>query len=287
MHVKNLISAIKEIMQWYKSKFNRKLILTMAPETTYVQGGLSNWSVKNICGGAYLALIEQLRDEIDLLMVQLYNSGSILDLNGKETFEKSIDFPISATETVIKGFTAKGGLGKYSGLPEEKIVVGLTTCKNDEAYFNKSEIKSIMRYLLGSGNKPGSYTLKNKYPNLRGLMTWSINTDAKMSSQSSCNPVVKYEFAQAFEEIFGLINNGLGEMKIKKLNIFPNPASDRVIIDTKELIGKFITISDFNGRIIKNLLVNKTNTIININKLSNGFYIVKSTAFVGKIIVKN
>ena len=76
-------------------------------------------------------------------------------------------------------------------------------------------------------------------------------------------------------------------MKIKKLNIFPNPASDRVIIDTKELIGKFITISDFNGRIIKNLLVNKTNTIININKLSNGFYIVKSTAFVGKIIVKN
>lgn len=207
VHITNLVAGIKEIMSWYKSKYNKKLLLTMAPETTYVQGGLSNWTVNNICGGDYLAIIEQLRDEIDLLMVQLYNSGSILDLNGTERFESSVDFPISATETVIRGFTAKGGMGVFSGLPEEKIVVGLTTCANDQAYFNKTEIKSIMNYLLGSGSKPGDYTLKDTYPNLKGLMTWSINTDAKMSSNSGCNPSVAYEFAQAFEDIFGTIDN--------------------------------------------------------------------------------
>ena len=141
----------------------------MAPETTYVQGGLSNWTVNNICGGDYLAIIEQLSNEIDLLMVQLYNSGSIFDLNGIERHENSVDFPISATESVIRGFTGKGGLGTFSGLPEEKVVVGLTTCASDQAYFNKSEIKSIMNYLLGTGSKPGSYTLKNTYPNLKGL----------------------------------------------------------------------------------------------------------------------
>jgi|TARA_B100000795_G_scaffold269852_1_gene260721 chitinase len=285
-HIKNLIAGIKEIMSWYKTKYNKKLILTMAPETTYVQGGLSNWSVNNICGGDYLAIIEQLRDEIDLLMVQLYNSGSILDLNGKEQFENSVDFPISATETVIRGFTAKGGMGVFSGLPEEKIVVGLTTCASDQAYFNKTEIKSIINYLLGSGAKPGNYTLKNSYPNLKGLMTWSINTDAKMSSSSSCNPSVAYDFAQAFEDIFGTINNSVIEAERKKLNIYPNPASNQVSIDTKELIGEIITISDLNGRIVKNLLVNNSNTIIYINDLSNGFYTVKSSLFIGKIIVK-
>ncbi len=273
-------------MSWYKTKYGKKLILTMAPETTYVQGGLSNWTVNNICGGDYLAIIEQLSNEIDLLMVQLYNSGSIFDLNGIERHENSVDFPISATESVIRGFTGKGGLGTFSGLPEEKVVVGLTTCASDQAYFNKSEIKSIMSYLLGTGSKPGSYTLKNTYPNLKGLMTWSINTDAKMSSQSSCNPSVAYEFAEAFEDIFGVINNSVSKTKIKSLNIYPNPTSNQVVIDTKELIGENISIIDFNGRIVKNLLVTNSKTIININNLSNGFYTIKSAIFINKLIIK-
>lgn len=288
VHITNLVAGIKELMSWYQSKYSKKLILTMAPETTYVQGALSNWTVNNICGGDYLAIIEQLRNEIDLLMVQLYNSGSILDLNGVERFESTVDFPISATEAVIKGFTAKGGMGVFSGLPAEKIVVGLTTCSSDQAYFSKTEIVSIMNYLLGKGTKPGSYTLKSTYPSLKGLMTWSINTDAKMASASSCNPTVAYEFAQAFEDVFGTIdnNNSISEIKFKALSIYPNPATNEISIDSKEIIGENLTISDFNGRVVKTIKITNSLTTVNISELSNGFYTAKSALFIGKLVVK-
>ncbi len=286
VHITNLIDGIKEIMSWYQNQYNKKMILTMAPETAYVNGGLSNWTVTNSCGGHYLAIIEQLRDEIDLLMVQLYNSGSILDLNGTEQFESSVDFVLSATEAVIKGFTAKGGLGTYSGLPEEKVVVGLTTCASDQAVRTRSEIVSLMNYLLGIGSKPGSYTLSNSYPNLKGLMTWSINTDAKMSSMSSCNPTESYAFAQAFEDIFGTIDNSIQNLKVESLKVYPNPTTGILTIKSKDLKGKKITLTDLNGKIVLSFKATENKTKINLSNYSKGIYTLKSENALAKVVVK-
>lgn len=75
----NLIDAIKQIMANYRTSHSQKLLLTMAPETAYVQGGQSAFG--NIWGG-YLPIINGLRDSIDLLQVQLYNSGSMYGIDG-------------------------------------------------------------------------------------------------------------------------------------------------------------------------------------------------------------
>ena len=286
VHITNLIDGIKEIMSWYQSQYNKKMILTMAPETAYVNGGLSNWTVNNSCGGHYLAIIEQLRDEIDLLMVQLYNSGSILDLNGTEQFESSVDFVLSATETIIKGFTAKGGLGTYSGLPEEKVVIGLTTCASDQAVRSRSEIVSIMNYLLGTGSKPGTYTLKDSYPNLKGLMTWSINTDAKMSSMSSCNPSVAYDFAQAFEDVFGTIDNSIEAVNRQSLKIYPNPTTGILTVNTENLIGKEFTLVDLNGKVVIAFKATEKQTTVNLSSYSRGIYTLKSENNFTKVVIK-
>ncbi len=286
VHITNLIDGIKEIMVWYQNKYSKKMILTMAPETAYVNGGLSNWTVTNSCGGHYLAIIEQLRDEIDLLMVQLYNSGSILDLNGTEQFESSVDFVLSATEAIIKGFTAKGGLGTYSGLPEEKVVVGLTTCASDQAVRTRLEIVSIMNYLLGVGSKPGSYTLRDSYPNLKGLMTWSINTDARMSSMNSCNPSVSYDFAQAFEDVFGTIDNSIQTLKIESLKVYPNPTTGILTINSEDLIGENFTLTDLNGKIVFSFKATEKLTKIDLSNYSNGFYTLKSKNNLTKVIIR-
>ncbi|HAR20637.1 MAG TPA: chitinase, partial [Cytophagales bacterium] len=98
------IAGVRKIMENYrKTNGNKKLLWTMAPETAYVQGGMSNWGLVNgISWGAYLPVIEALRDSIDILQVQLYNSGSMFGIDGKVYSTGTADFITSMTEAVIQ-----------------------------------------------------------------------------------------------------------------------------------------------------------------------------------------
>ena len=190
-----LIDGIKEVMENHKTKHGEKLFLTMAPETAYVQGALSQWQVDNVFGGAYLPVIEDLRDEIDMINVQLYNSGGMLGLDGKEYQQGTGEFVLALTEAIIEGFTAKSGLGTFSGLPASKVGVGLSACFEGHAV-PAQELENTMRYLLGKGPKTGSYTLRKSdgYPDLAGMMAWSITSDAR------CTP--EYSVAKSFDRVF-------------------------------------------------------------------------------------
>ena len=190
-----MIDGIKEIMANHYSTHGKKLLLTMAPETNYVQGGLSNWAVTNAHGGAYLPIIEELKDSIDMLNVQLYNSGSQYGLDGKIYTQGSADFILAMTEAVIKGFTGIGNIGTYNGFLSSKIGVGLPGCHSSDAVPH-AEIEKAMAYLRGLGPKPGNYTLQKigGYPNIMGMMTWSINSDRK------CYP--SYGYVDTWSKIF-------------------------------------------------------------------------------------
>tara|TARA_Y100000589_G_scaffold29168_1_gene24258 strand:+ start:25752 stop:27095 length:1344 start_codon:yes stop_codon:yes gene_type:complete len=289
-HIQYLIDACKELLSWYKNTYGKKMILTTAPEVKYTIGGTSPW---NKCNGALLPFIEGLKDDIDLLMIQLYNSGDIYSKDGSSTgitYKQSTkDFVIVAIESAIEGFKLPNQLktsGTYSGLPSNKIVVGLTTCASDEAVKSKSEIISIMNYLIGSGPKAGSYTLDNSYPNLRGMMTWSINTDARMSSANSCNPSVAYEFAQAFEDVFGTIDNSIEVLNTKSLEIYPNPTTGILTVNTGNLTGEKITLIDINGKVVFTFKPTGKITRIDLSKYSKGIYTLKYENHLTKVIVK-
>ncbi len=197
----NLINGIKSIMHNYHVDHNKKLLLTFAPETAFVQGGQSAWG--NIWG-AYLPVIHALRDSLDLLHVQLYNSGSMYGIDGNIYTQGTADFIVAMTEAVIQGFDVDRWTkiaGKFIGLPEGKIAVGLPACPNAAGggFTNTATVAAALKYLLGSGPKPGSYTLfkSGGYPNLAGMMTWSVNWD----NVSTCNSSLG-EFADNFESIF-------------------------------------------------------------------------------------
>ncbi|HXV98806.1 MAG TPA: glycosyl hydrolase family 18 protein, partial [Anaerolineae bacterium] len=194
--VVNMIAAIKAIMANYANGYGRKMVLTMAPETAYVQGGMSNYSG---LWGAYLPLIHALRDSIDMLNVQLYNSGTMYGIDGRIYSQGTADFIVSQTEAVIRGFQTNGGY--FTGLPAEKVGIGLPACSNAAGggYVAPATVLAAANYLLGKGPKPGTYTLAQfgGYPNLRGMMTWSINWDRVSTCGGS------YSFAQNFETIFG------------------------------------------------------------------------------------
>lgn len=225
-----MIDAIKEIMANYRVTHNQKLLLTMAPETVYVQGGLSDWAVTNAHGGAYLPMIEALKDSIDMLNVQLYNSGSMFGLDGKVYEQSTPDFVVAMTEALIKGYTSRGNIGTFSGLPASKVGIGLPGC-NGYGYVDPQELEAAIKYLTGKGPKPGTYTLQQAggYPDLRGMMTWSINSDKR------CSP--SYGYVTLYEQLFSD-------------NPFIKISNKNKITITKEDQGE-ITVELFNGKFTK------------------------------------
>ncbi|MBK7382020.1 MAG: hypothetical protein IPI81_01605 [Flavobacteriales bacterium] len=73
--------------------------------------------------GAYLPLIHALRDRIDILQVQLYNSGSMYGIDGGIYAQGTADFIVSQVEAVIQGFATSGG--NFIGLEPQHVAVGL------------------------------------------------------------------------------------------------------------------------------------------------------------------
>lgn len=192
----NLIDAVKLIMANYRATHPQKLLLTITPETAYVQGGQSAFG--SIWGG-YLPIITGLRDSLDLLQVQLYNSGSMYGIDNNVYNQGSADFILAMTEAVIRGFNTNGGM--FVGLPASKVTVGLPACSSAAGggFVDSAAVKSAINYLLGKSAKPDTYVLSQVggYPSLRGMMTWSINWDAVNTCAN------RYQYANNYQSIFG------------------------------------------------------------------------------------
>lgn len=83
-----------------------------------------------------------------------------------------------------------------------------------------------------------------------------------------------------------LANN---EFLASKFSVYPNPANNFVNIAANGLNMNSIELSDLNGRVVKNISVNGSETQVNISDLSQGVYMMKITSDEGvatKKIVK-
>jgi chitinase len=125
-----LIDAVNSIADQFESVNGVPMMLTMAPETAYVQGGMSlPTGQAGAYGGiwrAYLPIIDALRNRLDILQVQLYNSGSMYGIDGAIYTQGTADFIVSQTEALLQGFQTGGGF--FAPLPPEKVAIGLPAC---------------------------------------------------------------------------------------------------------------------------------------------------------------
>ena len=260
----HLIDAITQIKAHYASSHAHTMMLTCAPETAYVQGGMSAYG--GIWGG-YLPLLDALRNDINFLHVQLYNSGSVYGIDGGIYTQGTADFIVALTEALIQGFPTAGGT--FEGFPQEKVCVGLPACGSAAGggYCTPLVVEAAIDYLRGTGSQPGSYSLNQSsgYPNLGGMMTWSVNWDAV----STCNDA-SYAFAQNFETVFGsvLALENSGALGISRA-VYPNPATDYI-----QLPGTYsglYQVMDISGKIIQSGVCEK-NEPIEISSLATGSY---------------
>ncbi|CAL9334615.1 Exochitinase 1 [Streptomyces sp. enrichment culture] len=191
----NLISALRTL----KARYGEDFTLTMAPETFFVQlghqyYGSGRWGGQDPRAGAYLPVIHALRDDLTLLHVQNYNSGPIMGLDGQYHTMGNADFHIAMTDMLLTGFPVAGDPDKvFPPLKPSQVAIGLpATSQAGGGHTSPAEVTKALDCLT-KGTACGTYRAHGTWPDLRGLMTWSINWDRYGG----------WEFSRNFDGYFG------------------------------------------------------------------------------------
>ena len=119
-----------------------------------------------------------MRNDLTVLHVQDYNSGPIMGLDNQFHNIGNADFHIAMTDMLAAGFpVAQTGL-TFPALREDQIAFGLPAAQfAGNGFTTPADVHRALDCLV-KGQNCGGYTLRGgTSPNLRGLMTWSINWD--------------------------------------------------------------------------------------------------------------
>ncbi|MFK0231433.1 chitinase [Streptomyces vinaceus] len=193
--ITNLIAAVKTL----KAEYGPGFVLTMAPETFFVQLGYQYygsgpWGGQDPRAGAYLPVIHALRDDLTLLHVQDYNSGPIMGLDNQYHSMGGADFHIAMTDMLLTGFPVAGNTARvFPPLRPDQVAIGLPATTNaGNGHTPPAEVDKALDCLTRKTNC-GTYQTHGAWPALRGLMTWSINWDRFGA----------WEFSKNFDAYFG------------------------------------------------------------------------------------
>ena len=170
--IQYLIEAVKQLDAAYPDFY-----LSMAPEHPYVQGGYIAYSG---IWGAYLPLIDGVREELDLLHVQLYNNGGLSTPYQASPYAAgSVDMMVASARMLIEGFPLAGGSAVFfDPLRADQVALGLPSGPAAAGYGHASlaDINSAVACIT-LGTQCGALDAGGVYPTFRGVMTWSINWD--------------------------------------------------------------------------------------------------------------
>ncbi|MFD5449814.1 chitinase [Streptomyces sp. NPDC127100] len=191
----NLISAVRTL----KARYGDDFVLTMAPETFFVQNGYQfygtgKWGGQDPRCGAYLPVIHALRDDLTLLHVQDYNSGPVMGLDNQYHSMGGADFHIAMTDMLLTGFPVAGDANNvFPPLRPDQVAIGMPASTNaGNGHVSPAEVTKTLDCLTRKTDC-GSYTTHGTWPGLRGLMTWSINWDR----------YANWQFQRNFDAYFG------------------------------------------------------------------------------------
>jgi chitinase len=161
----NLLAATQKLRRDFSNK-GKTLIFTAAPEAIDV-----NWQVFE---GKYDQLINS--GVLDFVSVQLYNSTCKRSYKPQSPCYKpgTQDFIVSQADSTIKTWSKRGVKDA-----ESKYVIGVPSAKRaaSNGYLSPEVLNNALS-CLRSGDQCASYKPSQKYPNIGGIMMWSINWDA-------------------------------------------------------------------------------------------------------------
>jgi chitinase len=175
----NLIAALQQL----KARYGANFVLTMAPETFFVQLGYQFYgpgpnNAQDPRAGAFLPVIYAMRNSLTLLTVQDYNSGPITGLDNQFHTMGGADFHIAMTDMLLTGFPVAGKTtAMFPALAPSQVAIGVPANVNaGNGWIPEAQLDQALDCLT-KGTSCGTYQTHGTHPDLRGLMTWSINWD--------------------------------------------------------------------------------------------------------------
>lgn len=175
IHGSQIQARLPRALRQIETNIGGDMYLTMAPEHPYVQGGMVAYSG---IWGAYIPVIDQLRDTLDLLHVQLYNNGGLTNpYTPGAAPEGSVDMMVAASKMLVEGFDLADG-SKFQPLRDDQVAIGLPSGPSS-ANSGQSTPANISAALdcLTLGTQCGQIKPAFNYSQFGGVMTWSINWD--------------------------------------------------------------------------------------------------------------
>jgi chitinase len=182
--VVNLISAVQQL----KAKYGSGFIVAMAPQVFFVQTGYEYYGgnstgASDRRAGAWLPVIYGLRDQLNLLDAQDYNSGPTMGLDGQYYNTGGEDFLTAMTDMLLHGFTVAGTGETFPALSPSQVTIGLPADQYaGNGAVSASDLDAALNCLT-KGSSCGGYKPLGTYPALGGLMAWSINWDVYSGNQ--------------------------------------------------------------------------------------------------------
>lgn len=178
----------------------------------------------------------------------------------------------------------------YLGAGGTNITLAANTWVRVGVSFNKTTGKITWKGPGFNGNVTGAATGIDPdevdFTSFSGTTTTPPATNTAAATTLIDNFVTR---ASAADTLLGVESVTLAE---NKFSVFPNPASNLISISNSEnILVNEITITDLNGRVVKQSKYNNTSEIqINVSDLASGMYLMNITSDQGsatKKIIKN
>ncbi|MCG2417703.1 T9SS type A sorting domain-containing protein [Aequorivita sp. F47161] len=120
------------------------------------------------------------------------------------------------------------------------------------------------------------WVFTSPWPNYTGAYAeWNFPTDGTWPD--GVYTVTATYYGNTYETIFGINTNlGVEDLKLTEVSVYPNPASDKVLVEANLPIEK-IEIFDLLGRKVVGNAPLSTNTELNITSLKTGMYVAVIT----------
>ncbi len=295
----NTIDAVRTVCNHFGDDF----ILTMAPETFFVQlgysfyGGISQGADRR--AGAYLPLIHALRDKLTFLQVQYYNSGFITALDDRGYMPGSgPDFYVSLVDMLLKGFPITGDSSKFfPALRQDQVLIGVpATVGAGGGHVGTQGVINALDYLIRGNSFGGQYQLSQTYPGLRGVMSWSVNWD-KYEGLTFSNAVRAYLDGLGAARSSNVIQNSKNNFDAINIAMYPNPFGDQLQIQLVEKSVGDYTVEFYNGvglKVLEHKVISRekdsSTQTFDVSSLKSGIYFYKiklsNQTYSGRIIKK-
>ena len=276
--------------------YSKADILT-TPYTAVAYDGSATFTAYNIPLGGYIVYAENVPDYLPTWYKQIayWSDATVVNLTTSNEAVR-VDMKLLATPQIPAGnILISGVVTTTEGESIENVSVNIYKHKNQQSSAKVQAVNKVSKVdtnlweliAVVKTDANGNYSINNlpagQYMLVVDIAGYEVNEGAIVNaSENGDYSNIDFEA----DEKNHTINNatGMQSINVLKLQVYPNPAKDKLIIESGGLLITKLDITDLSGRTLMSLISPMSQ--LNIANLSRGNYLLKVTTENGAVVKK-